>query len=521
MALENETKNQRRTRRWVSSWLARPGAAGGLLAATLWVLGLLLTALVMLVFVLSLVVTHRLPWQIKDSNEHLADIVKLAFAALAGLGGAVALVVAYRRQRDIEINRFTEQFGVAASQLGGTTAAVRLAGAYAMAALADEWTTRRQPCIDVLCAYLRLPYSGNPDDAQLMTVTSEHSWSETSDNQAQAKEQRIFQFQPNDREVRHTIIRIIRDHLRDRVKVGWQDRDFDFTGAMFDGSVNFKSVRFSGATVSFSGARFSGDTVDFGGAEFSGDTVDFSGAKFSADHVSFSAATFSGGTVDFSAATFSGGTVDFSAAMFSGGDTVIFRGAKFSGDTVNFGKAEFSRPFVSFVGAEFSVDTVNFMYARFSGGTVNFNAAEFPGGSVSFFEAKFSGSTVYTSSAKFSGNEVGFFGAEFSGGSVYFRQAEFSGDKVDFSHARFSGGSVYFGGEKLADDIVNFNTNFGDARFSGGPVTFREAEFSGGTVTFARDPIDNGTVGFNAEQLAAGVITVDGRPLRTVASPPQ
>jgi hypothetical protein len=31
-----------------------------------------------------------------------------------------------------------------------------------MTALADEWKDRQQRCIDVLCAYLRLPYSADP-----------------------------------------------------------------------------------------------------------------------------------------------------------------------------------------------------------------------------------------------------------------------------------------------------------------------------------------------------------------------
>jgi hypothetical protein len=56
---------------------------------------------------------------------------------------------------------------LAAAQVGNMSAAVRMAGAYAMAALADETgeTAKRQQCIDVPCAYLRLPYqSGHGSD---------------------------------------------------------------------------------------------------------------------------------------------------------------------------------------------------------------------------------------------------------------------------------------------------------------------------------------------------------------------
>jgi hypothetical protein len=52
-----------------------------------------------------------------------------------------------------------ERFATAAGQLGSDKPpAVRLAGVYAMAGLADDWEENRQTCVDVLCAYLRMPY---------------------------------------------------------------------------------------------------------------------------------------------------------------------------------------------------------------------------------------------------------------------------------------------------------------------------------------------------------------------------
>jgi hypothetical protein len=53
------------------------------------------------------------------------------------------------------------------SQLGDDQPAVRLAGLHAMAGLADDWKQNRQTCVDVLCAYLRLPY--DPDRATTPT----------------------------------------------------------------------------------------------------------------------------------------------------------------------------------------------------------------------------------------------------------------------------------------------------------------------------------------------------------------
>ena len=81
------------------------------------------------------------------------DVLKTALTVVAGVGGAVALVVAYRRQKDLEQGRFVERFGAAAAQLGDPDVAVRIAGVYAMAGVADDGRDflRRQQCIDVLC----------------------------------------------------------------------------------------------------------------------------------------------------------------------------------------------------------------------------------------------------------------------------------------------------------------------------------------------------------------------------------
>jgi hypothetical protein len=60
-----------------------------------------------------------------------------------------------KEQRSRTLN---ERFATAAGQLGSDKPpAVRLAGVYAMAGLADDWKKNRQTCVDVLCAYLRLP----------------------------------------------------------------------------------------------------------------------------------------------------------------------------------------------------------------------------------------------------------------------------------------------------------------------------------------------------------------------------
>jgi len=242
---------------------------------------------------------------------------------------------------------WNERFATAAEQLGDDKPpAVRLAGVYAIAGLADDWEANRQTCVDVLCAYLRMPYAPDPK------------------RDRSTPEQLAFQ---SSREVRHTVIRVIAAHLKDSAMVSWQGLNFDFTGVVFDGG-SFSNAKFSGGTVSFQYAKFSGGKVGFEKATFSGSAVDFSNAEFS------------GGTVRFWSAKFSGGEVNFFNVKFSGGE-VSFIGAEFSGSTVRFWSTEFS-------GGE-----VNFHSTKFSGGDVSF-IAEFSGSKVSFFGAKFPGGTV-------------------------------------------------------------------------------------------------------------------------------
>jgi ABC-type transporter Mla subunit MlaD len=86
-----------------------------------------------------------------------------------------------------------ERFATAAEQLGSDKPAVGLAGVYAMAGLADDWEENRQTCVDVLCAYLRMPFEPDPGE--------------------EASEQQRLAFQAI-RQVRHTVIRVITAHLK-------------------------------------------------------------------------------------------------------------------------------------------------------------------------------------------------------------------------------------------------------------------------------------------------------------------
>ncbi|WP_443053311.1 pentapeptide repeat-containing protein [Streptomyces sp. IBSBF 3010] len=332
----------------------------------------------------------------KLDAKTLFDLVKLSFGVVAGAGALVALVVAYRRQRVDEAGAHreatrlhTERFSQAVEQLGSDSPAVQLGGVHALAGLADDAPDNnlRQTCIDVLCAYLQLPFTPDPGN----------------DPARQEERHRYLAL----RKVRHTILHLIGDHYRrpEGTHRSWQGCDLDLTGVTIDGPIDFGGAVFSGGRVSFLGATFSDSGVSFSGATFSGSGVLFVDATFSDGVVSFVDAMFSGGVVSFGGATFSGGGVLFSGATFSGG-TVSFDAAVSPGST-----------------------TV------FSGGTASFDGAMFSGGVVSFSGAMFSGGGVLFSGATFSGGTVSFDGATFSGGTVIFGSAVFSGGTVSFNAA--------------------------------------------------------------------------------------
>ncbi|MFI6340995.1 pentapeptide repeat-containing protein [Streptomyces sp. NPDC050535] len=359
----------------------------------------------------------------KLDAETLFDLVKLSFGVVAGAGALVALVVAYRRQRVDEAGAHreatrlhTERFSQAVDKLGSDSPAVRLGGVHALAGLADDAPTQdlRQTCVDVLCAYLRLPFPRHPGAPPAVTSSEEVRESH------QDKKDRYLAL----RQVRHTILRLIGDHYR--VPEGdhrsWQGCNLDLIGVSIDGSMDFR------------GAVFSRGTVNFADAVFSDGLVDFSGAVFSSGRTVFQRAVFSGALVNFDKAVFSGGTVNFSRAVFSR-NRVLFRDAVFSGCTMDFSGAVFSGGRVVFSDTTFSRGTANFMRTEFSGGWVDFGEAEFSGGTVNFRQAEFSGGTVNFSEATFSSGTADFWMTEFSGGRVVFIEATFSGSTVDFSDA--------------------------------------------------------------------------------------
>lgn len=371
------------------------------------------------------------------------DLTKIALSVTAGVGGAVALVVAYRRQRDQERGRFAELFGAAARQLGDPDPAIRLAGVYAMAGVADEFSapSRRQQCVDVLCGYLRLPY--DPDSGANHLV----SRSETVD-EAGTKVERTYQHRQNDREVRSAVVRVLAQHLRRYSEVSWSGCDIDLTGAVFE-NVNFEAVEFGGRRTTFTGAKFLGDS-------------DFRRVRFTGAHLTFRDAAFEGGEAKFVDAEFHAARTTFDGAKFSTAAT-SFADARFLGARTTFDGTAFSGAHASFQAAHFGGDLISFEHATFDGAHLRFDNAEFTGRRIVFAAARF-----FTATTDFGRTRFGTAGRIRSRGTheIDFVAAELHGT-VSFADAAFAGRAATFVGADFFGDISFLGT-----RFSSGATDF-------------------------------------------------
>ncbi len=322
------------------------------------------------------------------------DLTKIALSVSAGVGGAVALVVAYRRQRDNERGRFAQLFGAAAAQLGNADVAVRMAGVYAMAGVADEFSARgrRQQCIDVMCGYLRLPYDPADGATHLSSRTTTGS-----DEGAETKVERVYQVRQNDREVRRTIVAVIVAHLRPQAEISWSTYHFNFDDAVLE-SVDFRWAVFAGRHTHFRGAHFTGDrSANFENVRFVGQHVTFHGARFDR-HALFRGARFTSEVGDihtgrvgtsFIDAVFHA-KADFTEAEF-GGMRTRFTGARFLGRSTSFRRAHFAADATGFDGVRFEGRRTHFEDVSVESPRITFVDTEFGAAYTSFDNARMGG----------------------------------------------------------------------------------------------------------------------------------
>jgi uncharacterized protein YjbI with pentapeptide repeats len=324
---------------------------------------------------------------IRSTTGTVLDVVKLAFALVAGLGAVVGLVIAYRKQvfaeqaHEREAARehrertrlFNERFTSAAAQLGSEQAGVRLAGVYSMEGLADDWTTGRQKCIDVLCALARRGHAEEPEpDAPL---AERLAWDD-------------------DRQLRHTIMRVVARHLKDGDVRSWRSHSFDFTGAIVDGG-EWKDIRLTGGTITFAQARFIAGSLDFREANFSGGLLDFRHAMFAGGTLNLSGCVLNGGGIDFSDARFDGGRVDFGRSQTPGDiyipatvvGEVFFCRSRFRGTYLDFSDSGLINALLDFRDSEIGAGTMKFDRTTMTAANLDFLRASFMGGVVDLSQA--------------------------------------------------------------------------------------------------------------------------------------
>ncbi|WP_240686862.1 pentapeptide repeat-containing protein [Amycolatopsis suaedae] len=299
-------------------------------------------------------------------------------------------------RHDAAERRITELYLKSVEQLGSEHAPVRLAGLYALDRLAQDNPSQRQTIVNVVAAYLRMPYSLAVD--QLANAGSGEYGEE-------------YRRQMQEREVRLTAQRIMTGHLSPQVDASryWEGINLDLSGAFL---IDFNLENCNVENARFVNARFYGD-VFLTGAEFVGETR-FDGALFDA-YAWFSEANFSGvtrfdgsifcGEARFEKTSFRGGTV-FRQASFR--SNCRFDDAVFAGSAV-FGGAVFARN-ANFGGASFMDDAwlagVEFSREAF------FDRVKFAGDAW-FSQAVFSSYTVFDD-ANFAG-DIKFAGATLDG----------------------------------------------------------------------------------------------------------
>ncbi|WP_161629638.1 pentapeptide repeat-containing protein [Saccharomonospora iraqiensis] len=377
------------------------------------------------------------------TGEHLVsarfEALKIGLSIVAGSGGLIALYLAYRRQRSTEETlvhqqsvsnaaeadaterRITELYTAAVEQIGSERASVRFGGLYALERLAQNHENQRQTIVNVICAYLRMPYTP-PFESDLTDADA----TPEADRESSLRE----------REVRIAAQRILRTNMlvsenQASSSNTWKDIDLDLTGATlidFDMSdtemrtANFNSATFVGNAL-FDRVKFA-STANFSCAEFKQyarflEAVFEGAAYFDSAHISGNAwfpyssfyqiAHFHDAAFDedalFESAHFMQPTL-FSSAQFHG--DAWFDSSKFEED-VWFRRSRFAKeasfPEVIFKRRAF-FDRVEFVHdATFSAALFSnlarFNRSVFSGQSL-FFNVTFAGQ-LYTKDAIFNG----------------------------------------------------------------------------------------------------------------------
>ena len=350
--------------------------------------------------------------------------------------------------------------------LGNALAITRLGGVRVLVQLADEWLAdasipapvgreQAQMIVDMLCAYVRLPFPLARNCPQVPASPPERS-SDTG----MARQHRIDEAEYlAEVQVRSRILAEIRGRVRqpqpleDAAAGGeatpgpWSGFDFDFSGTEFFDTVDFSGCCWDGR-LTFAGSTF------YGAASFSNSVYRGQAG------VSFEECTYRAGTCPEATAPVG---ADFSGSYYGG--FVSFAGSTYEADACFSGS-------VYCAGAD-AQDCTYMADSMFSGCT-HYGPVTRTG--IYNGRVKAAGSTFY-SSVSFGGEVAGC--ADFSG-CAYYGPAYFRGTfraEADF------GGSIYCEGGHWDSCEFQGQALLGRSLFLG-PASFAEAQFAAGSPVF-------------------------------------
>ncbi|MCZ4277421.1 pentapeptide repeat-containing protein [Rhodococcoides yunnanense] len=287
--------------------------------------------------------------------------------------GQEQLVLGQKQFEHETVRILRERYTAATEQLGSSSFAVRLAGLYALAALADDWQeidkpNEQQVCIDVICAYLRTPtvpmQDATDDDGEPVLIEDFKGGSKA------------------EHEVRRTAIRIINERTSPRANTPvppavaeffdgpWSDRRFDLTGAELV-DADFTSCTFDDIDLS--------NALLIGSTSFAASTlrqIRLTGATFAARGVPQGRASFVGAKLD----TFIFDDVRMLVpCMFVGTqfrESATFRRSFFT-ERVSFDSAQFEESSSTVLDdVQFGIDMITFTHTKFDG-PVDFSKVDF------------------------------------------------------------------------------------------------------------------------------------------------
>ncbi len=417
----------------------------------------------------------------------LFNASKLALGVVAGMGGVVALVVATRRQRlgeadhdrqERATNRdetrlFTERFAQATQQLGSDQAAVRVAGVYALAGLADDWPAGRQTCVDVLCAYIRMPFrprDGLPslDPNRGPGIRRMLSLREGLEDPGDG---RMSYPAGEEHQVRLTILSAMRQRMSRDAEIRWIDLNLDFTGAIFD-------------EASFAGFRFENCDIEFTECIFLGHTS-FDRCAVLRSRLSFAGCIYLG-NIGFKFCRFEDATVDLFGDFGEASSRVNFNGSILEGGEINVAGPRGAR------------------------GCLDFTAAQLEDGYVTVFGAEMNGGSLISFNMATISGDIDIKGGTYTAGKVAFERANFDGGRVTFDSNRPDTLSkMALGGTDFSFDGVNLldgGIRFGSADVVGSWIHFDGLSMAGGAIEFVDVSLTAGEITMDDAKVTGGVI---------------